>query len=64
MVGTNLTKVWAQSNWRVQVIIFTGVTMGSVDVERFESNLKAHDVKKEEMEPYSESACQSTSGGS
>ena len=47
-LAQTLAKVRARSDWKVQVIIFMGGTMGSVEVERFESNLKALDVKKKE----------------
>ena len=48
MVGSNSNQSWAQSNWTVKVIICTGGTMGSVDVEKFVSSLKAFDVKQKQ----------------
>ena len=45
-LAQTLTKVGARSGWKVQVIIFTGGTMGSVEVEGVENNLKTLDVKK------------------
>ena len=47
-LAQTLTKVGGSSDWKVQVIVFTGGTMGSVEIERFENNLKALDVKKKE----------------
>ena len=47
-LAQTLAKVGARSDWKVQVIIFTGGTLGSVEIERFENNLKALDVKKKE----------------
>ena len=69
MAGPNANqgnKVGTKSDWKVQMIVFTGGTMGSVKIERFEHNLKALDVKKKEWtqrDPYPETACQSTIGG-
>ena len=45
-LAQTLTKVGTRSDWKVQMIVFTGGTMGSVKIERFEHNLKALDVKK------------------
>jgi hypothetical protein len=47
-LAQTLAKVGARSGKMVQLIVFTGGTMVSVDVERFESNLKAVNVKKKE----------------
>ena len=46
-LAKTLTRVGTQFNWRVQVIVLTGGTMESVDVERFESNLNALEVEKQ-----------------
>jgi hypothetical protein len=35
-----IAKVGARSDWKVQVVVFTGGTPGSVEIERFENNLK------------------------
>ena len=47
-LAQTLTKVGTKSNWKVQMIVFTRGTMGSVKTESFEHNLKALDVKKKE----------------
>ena len=47
-LAKTLANIGDPSGWTVRMIIFTGGTMGSVGVERFESKLKALDVKKKE----------------
>ena len=41
-----LSKVTAPMGWSVQTVIFTGGTMGSVKIDRFEQNLTRLEVKK------------------
>ena len=48
MAGQTLIRVGTGLNWTVQMIVFTGGTMGSVKIDRFDHNLKALDVKKKE----------------
>ena len=50
----NLAKVGARSDWKVQVVVFTGGTPGSVEIERFENNLKLLTSKRKNG-PISES---------
>jgi hypothetical protein len=37
-LAQTLAKVGARSDWKAQVIVFTGGTMGSVEIERFKSS--------------------------
>ena len=53
-LAQTLAKVGARSDWKVQVIIFTGGTLGSVEIERFENNLKLLTSKRKNG-PISES---------
>ena len=46
-LAKTLSKIGERTNWTVQVIIFTGGTLGSVDVKSFENSLKTLEVKKE-----------------
>ena len=41
-----LSRAVAQKGWEVQTVIFTGGTMGSVKIDRFEQNLTTLEVKK------------------
>ena len=41
-----LSTAVAQMRWKVQTVIFTGGTMGSVKIDRFEQNLATLEVKK------------------
>ena len=41
-----LSRAAAQKGWTVQTVIFTGGTMGSVKIDRFEQNLTTLEVKK------------------
>ena len=43
-----LTRAVAEKGWEVQTVIFTGGTMGSVKIDKFEHNLTALEVKKKE----------------
>ena len=48
-LAKTLTKTGTGSGWTAQMIVFTGGTMGSVKIDRFEHNLKALEVKKKRM---------------
>ena len=41
-----LSRAVAKEGWEVQTVIFTGGTMGSVKIDRFEQNLTTLEVKK------------------
>ena len=43
-LAKTLTKTGTGSGWTAQMIVFTGGTMGSVKIDRFEHNLKALEV--------------------
>ena len=53
-LAQTLAKVGARSDWKVQVVVFTGGTPGSVEIERFENNLKLLTSKRKNG-PISES---------
>ena len=42
----SLSKAVAEKGWKVQMVIFTGGTMGSVKIDTFEHNLTMLEVKK------------------
>ena len=44
-----LTRAVAEKGWEVQTVIFTGGTIGSVKIDKFEHNLTALEVKKKEL---------------
>ena len=54
-----LTRAVAEKGWEVQTVIFTGGTIGSVKIDKFEHNLTALEVKKKCMPEH----CRSTAGG-
>jgi hypothetical protein len=47
-LAETLTEVGTKSDWKVQMIVSTDGTMGFVEIEKFENNLKALDVEKKE----------------
>ena len=45
-LAKTLTRAGTGSGWTAQMIVFTGGTMGSVKIDRFEHKLKALEVEK------------------